>query len=279
MTWWETDTYDDDTPIPEEIREAAGPKGVAIVQVWPDGKTNAGWGRGKHERSDFIQNYERQWFSEKRVMAGYPKSWAFAFVMRSVRMVCIDIDGKNGGLQNIGKLGMLPYTMAETSKSGNGYHLFYWVADDVWDPNLGYKEFGDRINIEQGVDFRGVGCVYHYPSQRWNDRIAVELPDHLKDRLKRKEAATAAQVDAIVKLLEAGEEEEVLLMQNQLIEDLNKPIQDGRRNTTLFAIGTQMKLAAVPGWEKLVFDRAIQVGLDAHEAGKVVGNILRYGGA
>jgi hypothetical protein len=40
-----------------------------------------------------------------------------------------------------------------------------------------------------------------------------------------------------------------------------------------------MKLAAVPGWEKMVFDRAIQVGLDAHEAGKVVGNILRYGGA
>ena len=64
---------------------------------------------------------------------------------------------------------MLPPTLAETSKSGDGYHLFYLV-DEEWDDEKGYGLLGDRIGIEQGVDIRATGCVYHHPQQRWNDR-------------------------------------------------------------------------------------------------------------
>ena len=99
-------------------------------------------------------------------------------------------------------LGILPPTLAETSKSGNGYHLFYLVSEDEWDPNAGFGMFGDRIGIEQGVDFRGTGCVYHYQSQRWNDRPLAELPDRIKDRLKAAQQRKAASAANIVKTLE-----------------------------------------------------------------------------
>lgn len=69
---------------------------------------------------------------------------------------------------------------------------------------------------------------------------------------------------------------EVAIMQDQLITDLNKPISSGKRNTTLFAIGSQMCLARVPGWEQLVHDRALAVGLDVDEADKLVSNIGKY---
>lgn len=65
-------------------------------------------------------------------------------------------------------------------------------------------------------------------------------------------------------------------MQDQLLVDLNKPIPAGRRNTTLFAIGQQMKLAAVPDWDKHLHARAVAVGLDVMEADKLVANVTRY---
>ena len=61
-----------------------------------------------------------------------------------------------------------------------------------------------------------------------------------------------------------------------LIEDLKKPIPQGKRNNTLFAIGSQMATAQVPDWETLVFDRAVEVGLDNNEAHKLVDNIGKY---
>ena len=53
----------------------------------------------------------------------------------------------------------------------------------------------------------------------------------------------------------------------------------GKRNNTLFAIGTKMKLAQVPNWGQLVHDRALEVGLDIEEADKLLNNIIKYGGA
>ena len=67
------------------------------------------------------------------------------------------------------------------------------------------------------------------------------------------------------------------MMQDELITDLKKPIQPGKRNTTLFAIGTQMSEAQVPGWQGLLEQRALDVGLDALEATKLVANVQRYG--
>lgn len=279
--WWMTDVYNHDRPIPAQFEDYAGPQGVALVRAWSNGKTDPGWGLRKEsdpEQSGFIRQYARGAFQPVPVLTSVSMGKCnFAFVMRSMKLVCIDIDGKNGGLLHAGKLGMLPLTLAETSKSGDGYHLFYATSEDRWDPEKGYAQFTDRIGLEQGVDLRATGCVYHHSVQRWNGRFIAELPQHLKDRLTNHVQRSAAQVDAIIKILDSGDQEEVLVMQDSLLDDLKRPIPRGRRNTTLFAIGTKMKLANVPGWEDALFDRATDVGLDRSEATKLVGNVRKYG--
>jgi hypothetical protein len=225
----------------------------------------------------FIPKYTKGHFRKPGVLFGYEqKKNAFAFIMRSMRVVCIDIDGKNGGISHAASLGILPPTLAETSKSGDGYHLFYLVSEDEWDPDLGFGLFGDRIGIEQGVDFRGTGCVYHFPSQRWNSRDLAELPDRIKERLTNHQQRKAAAAATIVKVLDNEDEEEVLLMQHELLKDLAAPIPAGRRNNTLFAIGQQLKLAQVPDWDKHLHSRALAVGLDMDEANKLVANVQKY---
>jgi hypothetical protein len=281
QAWWKTDQYDHDYDIPMTLPPEAGPNGVAIVRVWPKGNTDMGWGlEGKKGSPGFMHRYSKGHFKMGPILWGYnQKRWAFAFVMRSMRVVCIDIDGKNGGDLGIGRLGMLPYTLAETSKSGDGYHLFYKVSEDEWDDASGFALFGDRIGIEQGVDFRGTGCVYHYSQQRWNGRNLAELPQHIKERLHKRAQAAAAQTAAIVAILDGEDKMEVVMMQDQLLQDLAKPIPAGRRNNTLFAIGTQLKLAQVPDWEKKLHARSLAVGLTQFETDKLVTNVVKYGGA
>lgn len=277
--WWRTDTYDIDEEMPADLIEVSGPRGLAVVRAWDNGMTDSGWGiLGKDGKPGFMENYLAGRFKVGRLMPGFRTGrHNLAYVMRSMKMVCIDIDGKNGGLQHVGKLGMLPYTLAETSKSGNGFHLFYLTSEDEWDDELGFAQFNDRINIQQGVDIRATGCVYHYPGQRWNNRRAVELPDHLKDMLLQKQQQQAAQITQITKVINIGDAEEVMMLQDSLKEDLLKPIPTGRRNTTLFAIGQQMQAAAVEDWDVLLRARAIDVGLDQMEADKIVANVIKYG--
>lgn len=278
--WWMKDRYDGVEPVPEMFEGLAGPNGVALVRAWKDGKTDPGWGlrRPKDpETTGFMYKYKIGAFSEIPITFGFVKErWNFAFIMRSMKIVCIDIDGKNGGIAHVGKLGMLPITLAETSKSGDGYHLFYSTGEDVWDEEKGFALFSDRIALEQGVDFRATGCVYHYPQQRWNGRHIAELPDHLKKRLTDHSQKAAAQTAAIVKTLETEDQDQVIMMQDALVDDLNKPIPQGRRNTTLFAIGQQMKLAEILNWEEKLYNRALAVGLDTVEATKLVVNVRRY---
>lgn len=248
------------------------------MRAWPDNTTDSGWGlQGKDDKPGFMVNYARQKFNRTLIEAGYDKGlWNFAFVMRSMAAVCIDIDGKNGGFQHALKLGALPYTLAERSKSGNGYHLFYATPLDVWDDEKGFALYGDRIGIQQGVDIRGTGCVFHHPQQRWNARQMAVLPKHLADMLDQRKQAAAAQVDAIIKVLNAGDTDEILILQEGLVTDLKKPIPEGRRNGTLFAIGSQMCLAKVPNWRTLIRDRAGEVGLDVPETCKLLANIEKY---
>ena len=276
--WWTTDTYDQDQAVPKEFEGLAGPRGVALVRTYPNGKTDPGWGlQSKDGKPTFMPKYQAHNFSPKSVVWGYERgNWAFAFIMRSMKLICIDIDGKNGGLVHAGKLGMLPLTLAETSRSGDGYHLFYSTTEDEWNELTGFSEFSDRIGIEQGVDIRATGCVYHYPSQRWNGRHIAELPLHLKDRLLKHTQAKVAQSEAIVKILESEDNTGVLIMQDMLLNDLKKPIPQGRRNNTLFAIGQQLKLAQVPDWQTHLADRAYQVGLDKNEVNKLVANVEKY---
>lgn len=224
-----------------------------------------------------MPRYSRGEFDWRRVIHGYTRDrWAFAFVMRSVQLVCIDIDGKNGGLEHAKKLGALPMTLGETSKSGNGYHLFY-VHDEPWDPKTGFGALGDRIGIEQGVDIRATGCVYHHKTQRWNGRKIAPLPGYLKDQLLHREQKVAATYTRIDKILESEDDLEVLMLHEEIISELKRPIPAGKRNVTLFAIGNQMRQAQVPKWEDLVASRAHEVGLDDVEIDQLVRNINRYG--
>jgi hypothetical protein len=276
LPWWRTDVYDT-----EERNVAfmnyAGPKGTALVRVWPDGRTDTGWGLTSTSGPGFMEKYMRGEFDERRILYGYRRGrWAYAYVMRSVLLVCIDIDGKNGGLDHAKRLGVLPPTMAETSKSGDGYHLFY-VVDDKWDAVKGYGLLNDRIGVEQGVDFRATGCVYHYDTQRWNGRQPAKLPDHLFQILNARDQKIAATAARITKVLANEDEMEVLMMHDEIIDDLKKPMPQGKRNQTLFAIGSQMQQAQIPGWEELLQDRALDVGLPADEVAKLVANINKYG--
>ena len=279
--WWRTDDYAKDLPIPAEFHHLAGPQGVALVRAYPDGRTSAGWGLhpGKDSPPDqrFMPMYTRGEFDFRRAIYGYNQDrWAFAFVMRSLRLVCVDIDGKNGGLEHAKRLGMLPPTLSETSKSGNGYHLFYEVADE-WDLARGYGLIPDRIGIEQGVDIRGTGCVYHHKPQRWNQRKIAPLPAHLQELMLHREQKQAAQSERIVKVLANNDSTEVLMLHDEIVSQLKKPIAPGKRNQTLFAIGNQMREAQVPGWEDLLIERGLQVGLPGDECDKLVANIERYG--
>lgn len=278
--WWRTDTYDVDEAVPPQFdHDWAGPKGLALVRAWPDDRTDPGWGlTGKDGGDGFMPRYLRGEFNERRVLYGYERDkWTFAFVMRSTQLVCLDIDGKNGGYDGAKKVGMLPPTLAETSKSGDGYHLFYLV-DEPWDPVKGFGLLSDRIGIETGVDFRATGCVYHHKQQRWNRRKPALLPDHLQQLLQHRDQKVAATTARIAKVLENNDEMEVLMMQTELMDELAKPIPAGKRNNTLFAIGSQMHQAQVPNWINALDERAKQVGLDQGEIDKLIANIEKYGG-
>lgn len=273
-SWWMTDTYDQETPLGKLFDDANespfGPKGPALVKLWNDGTTSRGWGS-----EEFMARYLKKEFEPRRILHGYKYGrWNFAFVMRSMQYICIDIDGKNGGFDHVGELGFLPPTAAETSKSGNGYHLFYKV-DDNWDLQEGFSSYKDHIGIVKGVDVRGVGCVYHYPTQRWNQRKPASAPFYLKQKLLQKVQQQRLQTSNIQKVLEL-DKEEIAMMHADLIDELAKPIAAGKRNNTLFAIGSKMKLAQVPNWDTLVGDRAAAVGLDDAEIDKILSNIRAY---
>lgn len=278
--WWRTETYDGDTALPLISASWLGPKGIALVRAWPDGRTDNGWGLrpGKNAPADqkFMPKYLRGEFDSRRILFGYERDkWAFAIVMRSLKLVAIDIDGKNGGLEHAKRLGPLPPTLAETSKSGTGYHLFYLV-DDTWDDERGFAVLGDRIGVEQGVDFRATGCIYHHKQQRWNHRMPAMLPDHLFEMFKNREQKVAAANERILKVLSSNDDMEVLMLHDDIVSELNRPIPEGKRNNTLFAIGSKMQTAEVPNWETLIADRATQLGLPDDEITKLVENINRY---
>ena len=276
--WWKTDSYPSSAPLPDQLLDPSmsGPKGPALVRVFPGGSTQKGWGLTSKDGPGFMENYDNRVFDSKRALRRFEvHNTPFALVTRSVRAMVVDIDGKNGGLHHASAMGALPLTLAETSKSGNGYHLFYEV-DDSWDRELGFGLIPDQIGIVQGVDIRGVGCVYHYDTQRWNNRPMAQLPGWLQDRLLEKKQQREAQRAQIAKI-DTLDETEKLVMHAELLDELKKPIPAGRRNTTLFAIGGQLKEAEVDDWQKHLSQKAYDVGLDGREVEKLISNIENYG--
>jgi hypothetical protein len=277
-SWFELDSYDvDDVMGPLELVQ--GPNLGALVKAYDNGSTQPGWGlTGKDGADGFMPRYERGEFLPRRALAGYKKGQhAVAHVMRSYQAVCVDIDGKNGGMDHVSEIGALPLTSAEISKSGNGYHIFYQTDEDVWDAINGFGLIPDQIGFVTGVDIRGTGCVYHHPQQRWNGRAMAPLPLWLKEQLLKKSQRVANQAAVIQSTLATLDETEILLMHANLLEDLKKPIPAGKRNNTLFAIGSQLKAANVPDWELAIQGRGAQLGLDVGETEKIVANINAYG--
>jgi hypothetical protein len=274
--WWQTpEQYSVSSLLPDiGLSPWEGPLGPAYVQVYDDGSTAPGWG-GK----TFIDKYRKRGFHARRAQAVFDRHQTpFALVMRSLSMVCLDIDGKNGGIESAAALN-LPRTMAETSKSGNGYHLFYLV-DDTWNPTFGFDRLRDRIGWRTGIDVRATGCVYHYPSQRWNTSRPTPIPESLLVDLEQARDALADRAEYITTLRASSDPDdqmEFLMMQTSIQSKLTAPIPAGKRNNTLFAIGAEMKVAGITGWQEQVLDRSIQVGLDQDEAEKLVKNIERYG--
>ena len=259
---------------PIDMSRVSGPLGPAYVSVYEDGTTAPGWGEQL-----FMTKYLNRAFHARRAQVVYERyDQPFALVMRSVAMVAIDIDGKNDGFASAAGL-LLPPTLAETSRSGNGYHLFY-LMEDTWDPVKGFAAQGDRIGFRPGIDIRGTGCVFHYPSQMWNGLDIARLPQHLEEDLRKHSSNLEARVAEIIQLRDSSDpddQEEFLVMQDTIASKLTQPIPAGKRNNTLFAIGAEMATAGIQGWEQQVYDRAIQLGLPDAEATKLVGNIRKYG--
>nr|DAL38058.1 MAG TPA_asm: Bifunctional DNA primase polymerase [Caudoviricetes sp.] len=271
--WWmKNESYTIDEALPQEIRDYAGPRGVALVKAYNSGATDKGWGD-----KEFMENYQRNRFNERRALVGYDAGKNhFAIVMRSVKLVCIDIDGKNGGIDHAAELlGNVPLTLAETSKSGNGYHLYFWY-EDKWDDTYGYGELTDAIGIVQGVDVRVTGCVYHYNTQRWNNQPITKLPTWIESKLRQRQHRKDASIHQVIQTAKSGGWEALMQIEN-LLEELAKPIKAGKRNNTLFAIGSKLMLAGYEEWSEVVSDRAQEVGLDAEEISKLATNIDRYG--
>lgn len=290
-SWWMDDEYyETEIPLPQEFYDSCSPihqRQPALVKVFPkpdrDPLTQQGWGLlGPKDKETgvrgegFMPRYHRGEFLPGRALARYHRHGEpFAIVMRAVSMICVDIDGKNGGLEHASELGLTIPTLAETSKSGNGYHLFYRVPD-TWDDEKGFGMYADAIGIVQGVDIRGGGCVYHYPTQRWNNRPLADIPPFLAQKLTEREQRRTSVAAKIVAITSTTDDTEILMLHDELLTELKKPILAGKRNQTLFAIGSQMKLADVPDWDQEILTRANQIGLDDTEANKLVGNIESY---
>lgn len=275
MQWWwmNNESYTVDEPYPEEFEDHAGPHGLAVVKAYDDGSTTSGWG----ERS-FMRNYRSSLFAPRIALYGYERGRNnLGIIMRSTRLLAIDIDGKNGGVEHAAQLlGNVPLTLAETSKSGNGYHLFFKYPDE-WDSRGGFEKYRDAIGIVQGVDVKSIGVVYHYPQQRWNGAPIAELPKWIADKLDMRNQRRKESTRVIQETLATADELEVMMLHGELLEQLNQPIPAGKRNTTLFALGAQLHEAQVPDWEDSVYQRAIAVGLPDDEANRLVENIAKYG--
>jgi len=269
MQWFEDKTqYNITEALPDQILK--DPK-LALVRVYDSGKTQPGWGA-----KEFMLNYERKKFFPELALKKYHKyGEPFALVMRSLPLVCVDIDGKNGGELSARAM-FLPPTLGEVSRSGNGYHLFYRVPYTDWNDERGYAEFPDIVGLVPGVDIKGTGLVFHYATQRWNDKDIELLPPTLMSLIGQ-----VRDIKMASRLSREGtqnlDEDELVVVHDMLKTELHGKIEQGSRNHKLYAIGARMQAAGYPGWSIEVFDRGLELGLEANELRELIRNVELYG--
>lgn len=266
MTTW----YDNETQFYAltpwwQLTAEAGPMGTAVVRIY-DEKTQPGWGRPR-----FMGNYMRGFFSSGKIPEGKP----YALVMRSLRLLCVDIDGKNDGYKKAAELN-LPPTLAETSKSDNGHHLFYRYPD-VWDDTDGFAGQPDRIGMWPGIDIKATGVVYHHLHQRWNNEAIVDLPADTLDLLVKRN-----QRDALLRVTPTQardmDDEDLKFKRDMLLIELSKHRTDGR-DTSLWRIGASLLNLGVD--EVYMSEKILAAGLkwgvpEETITGKIIPNIISY---
>jgi hypothetical protein len=268
MQWFENlDQYVDEKPLPRWMEKE---NNLSLIRLYSSGKTQPGWGA-----KDFMLNQRKNAFDVNRALRFYHKyGQPFGVVMRSLPAVCVDIDGKNGGIKTANAL-QLTETSAETSKSGNGFHVFYSVTHAEWDALLGYNEFPDIIGLIPGVDIKGVGVVYHYHNQRWNERELEPLPKSLSTLITRTKTVRHSMRMMRTDVVDM-DPDDLVILHDQLKDQLNKKIPEGLRNQTLYAIGARMITAGYPSWDLALMERGHQLGLDEDEMADIVLHIEKY---
>lgn len=243
---------------------------IGMARVYPNGKTQPGWGA-----KEFMDNLTLGKFRVSRAAKFHTEyGWPFGLIMRSIPYVCIDIDGKNGGIDMAHTMD-LPPTLAETSKSGNGFHLFYSTPQDTWNKNLGYNGIDDIIGLVPGIDIKATGLVYHYPQQRWNNLDPAPLPDQLVRMLSRR-----TESRRITRITARGthglDADDLAIVHDGLRRELATRFGEGSRNNKLFAIAAKMAAADYPHWDLAVFERGTEIGLEASEIKELIANVEKY---
>jgi len=266
VQWFEdNEQYTVETPIPEEFQYGR----LSLVRVYPNGKTQPGWGA-----KDFVTNQEKGLFEKEKALEFYEKyRQPFAFVMRSVPLLCVDIDGKNDGIVTA-RVMNLPRTLAETSKSGNGYHLYYRMPYTNYGER-GFDELPDITGLLPGVDIKATGVVFHYPNQRWNNSGIEMIPPTLMELLGRiKSMRWSARVTK--EGTSNMDPDELVIVHDLIKHDLYGKFELGNRNNKLYAIGAQMYATGYPAWDTALYDRGLEIGLEMSELSEMIRNIEKY---
>ena len=270
MMWYEEkDQYN----IEDPLGERAWPLSLSLVHVYKTKQggvaTTSGWGK-----KDFMENYLQGKFRPKAYLHRYQFGRAFGIIIRALPLVCVDIDGKNGGLETARVL-HLPPTLAETSKSGNGFHLFYRTPGDTWSEEFGFDQVADYTGIIPGVDIKGEGIVYHYPGQRWNNLPIAPASQGLM-RLIEARRENRERSRQVSQQLRSMDPEDRAIAADKLEERLARPFPEGTRNTGLYAWGMKAK-GIVPQWEAKLAYRGQQLELEMSEILTIIDNVEKYG--
>ncbi|QOC56094.1 DNA primase/polymerase [Microbacterium phage Zhengyi] len=271
MQWFEDkEQYIVDEPVAPQIMNEYGER-LDLVRLFPSGKTQPGW-----NNKEFMENHDRGAFAPKRALRFFNRyDMPFGLLMRSVPLVGIDIDGKNGGIETSNAL-RLTRSLAETSRSGDGFHIVYSVPFTQWNPKTGYSELPDLLGLIPGVDIKGTGLLFHHSSQKWNNLRIAPLPPTLFDLITN--TRDSRQLRRLAREVKAPEmdPDDLVIVHDQLKTSLEGKFPVGGRNQKLFALGAQMRAAAYPHWEKALYERGAQIGLDKEEISSIIKNIDAY---
>jgi len=265
--WFEDNSqYVNGEAVPDQLQYPH----LSLVSLYPNGKTQPVWGA-----ASFVDNQKRGKFRSDVVINRFNKQqMPFGIVMRSLPMICVDVDGKNGGIQTAALLG-LTNTFGERSKSQNGYHLYYSIPYTRWNPERGYDEFPDIIGLIPGVDIKGTGVVFHYGNQLWNSQDVAIAPASLLELIGK-----VRDIKRQTRLTKSGvsdmDSDELVIIHDELRERLASKFEPGKRNTKLYAIGSQMQAAFYPAWDIALYDRGIEIGLEIEEITDIINNIEKY---